>query len=275
MDISISFLSTVEAWKLALILFVLMLLSISCGLYVGRKRESKSNSDTLILGTLFSILGLLLAFSFSLSVSRFEMRRKIIVEEANCIEVALLRIDLYDSTNRQFLRSEFKKYVEARIDYFTSGADIDRALSAQGHAVAIQKNIWRHAASLGRDGKYYLASLENVPALNAMFEIKTTQLYLNLAHLPDVVVYLLFLLSCSCAFYIGYVFSTKERFDWLQKIGYCLLISLVVYVDLDMDRARRGLIRHDEDIQSIVDLRGMFSADGNRVNNTTPLNKVP
>ena len=97
-----------------------------------------------------------------------------------------------------------------------------------------------------------------IPALNNMIDITTTRLYGEIIHLPDTIIYLLFLLSGVCSFYIGYIFAAKEKFDWMLAMLFCLLTSMVVFVIFDLDRPRRGFIKFDQVNNAIVELKQMF-----------------
>lgn len=250
---------SLETWQLMLILLVAMITSVFIGLYARKKINKALHSDSMILSTLFALLGLLLAFTFSLSVNRFDMKRAAIIEEANDIGTAVLRADLYAEPDRQLLRADFKKYVDARAALFTVGTNIENEAALQKLSASLQQQLWNRVSKLSKDPANYIASMQMVPALNSMIDITTTRQYGNLTHLPDLIVYLLFLLSCVCAFYIGYLFAVKEKFDWLQAAGFCLLTSLVIYVIIDMDHPRRGFITLNQISQSVVGLKQMFT----------------
>jgi hypothetical protein len=240
-----------------LILLGLMILSTVIGLYAGRKRARETKMDATILGSLFALLGLMLAFSFSLATNFFGMRREIIIDEANNIGTAILRADLYRNSDRQLFRTDFKNYIEARIDYYAS-KDENTVLKAQELTVQIQQQLWGRASGLSTDTGYFVASMQMIPALNKMIDITTTRFYGDYVHLPDPIIYLLILLACACAFFVGYTIAGKEKFDWVMAIGFYLLTSLIVFVIFDLDRPRRGLIRLDKINQSVVNLRKMI-----------------
>jgi hypothetical protein len=247
-----------DTWQLILILLALMIISIMIGLMVGKKFHKESQVDTTILGSLLTLLGLLLAFTFSMAINYHGMRKDVIVQEANDIGTAILRADLYRDNERNLLRAEFKKYVDARVDYFNAGTDLEKVVAAQKLSVEIQQQLWDHATKFSKDSGYVIASMQMIPALNSMIDITTTRQYGNFVHLPDTITYLLFLLSCVCSFYIGYMFVGKKRFDWVMAMIFCLLTSLVVFVIFDLDRPRRGFIKLDQMNNAIVELKQMF-----------------
>ena len=247
-----------DTWQLILILLALMIISIMLGLMVGKKFHKESQVDTTILGSLLTLLGLLLAFTFSMAINYHGMRKDVIVQEANDIGTAILRADLYRDNERNLLRAEFKKYVDARVDYFNAGTNLEKVVAAQKLSVEIQQQLWDHATKFSKDSGYVIASMQMIPALNSMIDITTTRQYGNFVHLPDTITYLLFLLSCVCSFYIGYMFVGKKRFDWVMAMIFCLLTSLVVFVIFDLDRPRRGFIKLDQMNNAIVELKQMF-----------------
>ena len=72
---------------------------------------------------------------------------------------------------------------------------------------------------------------------------------------PDSIVVMLFLLSLAAAFYAGYAGAARGSIDWLVLVGFSLLICLVIFITLDLDRPGRGLIRLRMAEQAMVDLR--------------------
>ena len=147
----ISFLTQIDTWQLMIILLALMIVSILIGLFTGNKFYKESKVDSTILGALFTLLGLILAFTFSMAINYHGIRKDIIVEEANEIGTAILRADLYRENDRDLFRADFKKYVDARADYFTAGADLEKVTAAQKLTAAIQQQIWTRASLLSKD----------------------------------------------------------------------------------------------------------------------------
>ncbi len=252
-----SFLFRLESWQLMLIILVLMIICTIIGMYVGKRRKKESKLDSTILGSLFGLLGLLLAFSFSLATTFLGIRREIIIDESNNIGTAILRSDLYSESERQLFRADFKQYIEARIDYF-GYKDVKTVIEAQDRSIKIQQQLWNRAIRLSKDSGSYVASMQMVPALNDVIDISSKRYYVDSVHLPEPIIYLLVLMACACAFFVGYTISGKEKFDWLLIPGFCLLTSMVIFLIFDLDRPRRGLIKLDKINQSIIDLRKMI-----------------
>ena len=260
---NISLLVETESWIVALILFIVMISATILGVRVGNAKRKRSLTagipgkvaETNYLTGLFFFL---LAFTFGMSGSRFDARRKVIVEESNIIATAILRSDLYSEEERLNFRKDFHEYVEDRIAYFEVGADIDKILAVQKKSREVSARLWARTMRLSADPKYMHATLLMTTALNNMIDINATRLSGEKAKVPESILWMLFALACINSFFSGYTGTLKGSLDWLVEIGFCVLISLVVLFTLDLDRPRRGFVTLDAVALNIVNLRENF-----------------
>jgi len=249
-----------EAWVIALLLFILMLLSSFLGKQTGNYIRKKNNSEEKLPETsaLIALLFFLLAFTFGMSGDRYDSRRKIVIEEANNIGTAILRSDLYPDSTRNLFRKDFKQYVETRISYYQAGADVNGILKADSLSQVISSKLWKRASQLSRDPANLAATQQMIPALNDMIDVTTSRLAGEKAKVPQSILVMLFSLAMISSFYSGYSEGRKGKMDWLVQIGFCLLVSLVILFTIDMDRPRRGFVNLDVPNQTIIDLRKNF-----------------
>jgi hypothetical protein len=108
-------------------LFIVMLLMLELGWPRGRRRlaeegESASKGLGALEGAVFGLMGLLVAFTFSGSASRFRDRRELILQEANAIGTAWLRLDLLPADARADLQGDFRRYLGLRLEETRAGA---------------------------------------------------------------------------------------------------------------------------------------------------------
>ena len=249
-----------EAWVIALLLFILMLLSSFLGKQTGNYIRKKNNSEEKLPETsaLIALLFFLLAFTFGMSGDRYDSRRKIVIEEANNIGTAILRSDLYPDSTRTLFRKDFKQYVETRISYYQAGADVNGILKADSLSQVISSKLWKRASMLSKDPANLAATQQMIPALNDMIDVTTSRLAGEKAKVPQSILIMLFFLAMISAFYGGYSEGRKGKIDWVVQIGFCLLVSLVILFTLDLDRPRRGFVNLDGPNQTIIDLRKNF-----------------
>jgi len=261
MMLKLSLLQSSSTLVVAITLFILLIAFYILG-YRLRNRTLKNNPEHTvedlgaINGTLLGLLALLLAFTFGMSNSRFDTRRRLVIEEANNIGTAILRTDIYPDSIRQLLRSHLKDYVDARIAFYQAGMDIERTVAEYVRAGEISNKIWSIAAAYAREDNITTRTSELIPALNAMIDITTTRRAAGESTIPDSIMYFLFALCLCSSFLLGY--DRKNKFDWIVVIGFALMLSATVFTIIDLDRPRSGLIDMDSPNQKIIELRQMF-----------------
>ena len=118
-------------------LFLGMLILLETGRRIGIRHlahdsEGARNGLAVVEGAVFSLLGLLIAFTFSGAASRFEGRRHLIVEEANNIGTAWLRIDVLPAPAQPALREMFRQYLDSRLGMYQKLPDVARRESGTG-----------------------------------------------------------------------------------------------------------------------------------------------
>jgi hypothetical protein len=203
----------------------------------------------------FGLLGLLLALTVSGASERLDRRRTQIVDEANNIGTAWLRLDLLPAAAQPKVRDAFRRYTDSRIATYQtmSGSGIDTARQELARTAVIQQEIWTEAVAASRD--LPSATIVLLPAINAMFDIATTRLSARQMHPPHVVYVVLALLSLACGFLVGYEMGASVSRSWPHVVVLSILLSLTLYVILDFEYPRLGLIRIDDFDQFIIQVR--------------------
>ena len=252
-----------NAFLLSLLLFMGMLLLLNLGAFIGQRlRKKLDNPNESINGTVLAavlgLFGFLLAFTFSMAGTRYEARRTNDITEANAIGTAVLRADLYPDSTRLAFRRDFKAYITARIAYFGAGADLDTMSMADHVAEQFGIKLWTRAATAAKNTTSIFPGNLMVPALNEMLDSSNANNYGEKFRVPDPIIILLFALSMVCAFFVGYQYPAKGWFNWTITTGFCFLCSMVIYITLDLDRPRTGLIRTHASHQAIVELVRQF-----------------
>jgi hypothetical protein len=254
------FLNGIDAWLLSGIAFGLMVLSMLIGRRISRTKteEKENNHRVTILSAVYGLLAFLLAFTFSMSGNRFDQRRQAIVAEANAIGTTILRADLYPVDQREAFRKDLQQYLEARIGYYEAKTDLSDVVQRVHEANAYGAKIWERASALSRDTNLYVASMQMIPSINEMLDLSTARRIGEISRVPDSIVTMLFFLSFVSAFFLGYYSTSHGKPDRMLPIVFCALISSVIFITLDLDRPRRGLIQLDTSQQAMIELREMF-----------------
>lgn len=241
-------------------LFLGMLVFLELGRRVGQRRlkndtELVREGLGIVEAAFFGLFSLLLAFSFSGAAGRFDERRAQIVEEANYIGTAYLRLDLLAPEAQPVLRGLFRQYVESRITTYQKLPDIAAALAELERSIALQDRIWSHAvAAVRQEGSHPAAAMLVLPSLNEMIDITTTRTRAARAHPPRIIYWLLFLLGLICAGIAGHGMASARPRAWIHIVGFALIMSLCIFVILDIEFPRAGFFRLDEHDQVLAEL---------------------
>jgi len=244
------------------LLFILMLVFNRMGFVIHRKQiqknpESASEGLGPIEGSLLGLLALLLSFAFGMLASRFDARKQTIVQEANDIGTAVLRADLYPDSIRNVLRADFKDYVDARIAYYNSGADAVANAIALTNSTKYSDKIWATVVQQAQDKENTLRSQQMIPAVNNMIDSVSTVEAARNATVPDSIFWFLFLLIITASLIVGYS-SNSKKINHVIVSGFALMTVLTVFLIMDLDRPRRGVINTEGARQNIIALQGMF-----------------
>ncbi|MCP5458280.1 MAG: DUF4239 domain-containing protein [Gammaproteobacteria bacterium] len=249
----------------ALILAVGLFLGMLACLELGRRlgvRRLRIDPDGVKAGTgavegaIFALLGLLVAFTFSGAASRFDTRRELIVTEANAIGTAYLRIDVLPTAFQEPLREDFRRYVEARLKTYRLVSNVQAAKAELSLATALQKKIWAQAiAATQAEGAPSSAMMLFLPPLNDMFDITTTRTMSLQMHPPYVIFGMLCTLALAGALLAGNGMAGARSRSWLHIVGFALALSLSVFIILDIEYPRLGLVRVDSFDQALVSVR--------------------
>jgi uncharacterized protein YneF (UPF0154 family) len=255
---------TSAALLLTLCLLVGMLVTFEIGRRVGAARLAR-DPDGLAKGAgaaegaVFALLGLLMAFTFSGAASRFDERRMLINTEANAIGTAWLRIDLLPDEAQPPMRDLFRRYADLRSTVYRGADDIEAVKTRLDEATALQDQIWKHAIAAGKlPGASSQATMLLLPALNDMIDITATRAMATATHPPMVIFVLLVVLSLIGAMLAGYATSPNKDRSWFHQITFALVTSLAIYVIIDLEYPRLGLIRVDAADQVLIDLAKSF-----------------
>jgi hypothetical protein len=233
----------------AFVLFPAMLILIEGGRRL-RFRHQDSTGNNAIEGAVFGLFGLLLAFTFSGAMSRYDSHRQLLSAEINDIGTAYLRLDLLPQRLQPEVRHLFRSYTSSRLNLFSAVADEVSPLASR-----LQHEIWEHTlVAVASPGASPDAAKLLIPALNEMFDITVTRQTAFNMHPPTPVFLLLFVFTCASAFLAGYSSQSQVR-NWVYMIVLSLSITFTVYATLEIEYPRQGLIRFTELDRSLITLR--------------------
>jgi hypothetical protein len=244
-------------------LFVGVLLLMEVGRRIGANRLVKEGDLATkgfgaVEGAVFALLGLVLAFSFSGALTRFDARRQAVVEESNDIGTAWLRVDLLPESARLPMKDLFRRYLDSRIETYKKVPDMAAVNEGLKRSADLQRQIWELGVKASHEAGTPQASMLLLPALNAMFDIVTTRTEAIRVHPPAIIFAMLGILTLACALFAGYDMGNHSHFKALHSVIFATVLAVTVYVIIDLEYPRLGLIRMTDSDQVLVDLRRNF-----------------
>lgn len=229
-------------WLVFPILLAMFLVALELGFRIRqrleRRREGQPDhgkgGQEFLFSAVLGLLALLLGFTFSVGMSRYEARQALVVQEANAIGTAWLRANLLEEPVRTALRSHFKTYVEARLEWSRTGqTDIDRMLQ-------LQDDIWLVTGEALREDTSSALSRTVMEAVNRSFELASAREAASEAHIPDRVLALLILYAFISVLMLGYVSGAAGVLRRGAILLLLIQLSLAIALILDIDRPGTG-----------------------------------
>ncbi len=241
-------------------LFAAILACLEVGYRMGRNSFDRIQERTYegtgsIEAALFALLGLLLGFSFASATSRFESRNQLIVQEANAIGTAYLRLDLLPASEQPAIRQLFRDYLDARIGAYENFVHPEAARQEFARASELQQQIWSRAVPASRADPTQESTRLLLPALNEMIDVTTSRAIALEIHLPALIFCLLIGIALLTALLGGYAMSKRQSRSWLHMLLYAAIISVTICVIFDFDNLRFGLIKVDAADKALLQLR--------------------
>ncbi len=235
---------------LLLVLFAAMLALAVAGHRLGMRRLA-GETDQERVGmvsvetAIFGLMGLIFAFTYAGAAQRYEQRRALTIQEANAIGTVYLRIDLVAEGARPALRAKVKRYAQGLLSAYDALPDEKGFEGGLAQVRALQDEIWKDAVAALRDGPA-VASQLLIPALNDMFDLNVTHEALVHVKTPPAILATLVILAFLCSLLAGYGLAGARPWShFLHKAGFALVVTGIIYIVIDYDYPRFGLIRID------------------------------
>ena len=226
------------------LVLVLLLLTFWSAARIGdllrarRKNEDNHEDFLFVIGGTLTLLGLLIGFSFSMAVNRYDQRKNYEAQEANAIGTAYNRADLLPAADASKVRSLLTSYLNQRIFTYNSGTEQQyRQNNAQ--TAPLQSGLWSAVTQP--------AAIQPNPIgariLDGINDVLSSQAYAQAAwrnRIPIAAWILLTAISILCNLLLGYSAHGRSAF-LLFVLPVALSISLFLIADIDSPY--RGVIR--------------------------------
>jgi hypothetical protein len=223
--------------------FVVLLLAAFIG-DILRSRVHTLNDDerddfNVVLNATLTLLGLLIGFSFSMAISRYDQRKNYEEAEANAIGTEYSRADLLPPGDAAKVRQLLKKYVDERVTFYTT-RDQGRLAKINADTAELQNEMW---AAIRPAAEANPTSPVVALAVSGMNDVLNSQGYTQAAwwnRIPVAAWGMMAAIAISCNVLLGY--GAHGR-DWRTLLIVPVVVSIAFFLLADIDSPRGGAIR--------------------------------
>jgi hypothetical protein len=224
--------------------FVLLFLASRLGIFARRRRgpvDPDEREDLgVVIATTLSLLGLIIGFTFSMAIGRYDQRKNLEEEEANAIGTEYLRAELLPAPDAAKLKALLVEYLDVRIAFYRASGrqEIDQLSARVGQ---LQTSLWESARTPAAAQPSPLSAL----VLSGANDVINAQGYAYAARrnrIPVAAWTLLFAVALGANLLVGYgVRRTKSGAALLMILP--LLIAVSFFLIADIDSPRGGIVR--------------------------------
>jgi hypothetical protein len=247
------------------------LVLLNYGRYLGLRYLQHQTANmaglTTVEGAVFALIGLLLAFTISGALQRFDERRQLVIQEANAASTAYDRLALFEGDVGRNLQTNLKDYVEARIDLYRMPHDFSLwrrselfSPEQQDKIVDLKNKVWDAMVAACPQASFRPACAQAVPALASLFEAARLRLGASEKHPPQIVYVMLFGLGLGGSLLAGFGMAAATARSWIHMLIFAATLTVTLYVVTDMEYPRLGLIRVENFDHFLVDARRQMQA---------------
>ncbi|HLW89547.1 MAG TPA: hypothetical protein VKR57_13715 [Terriglobales bacterium] len=201
-----------------------------------RKEDQRGDFRALNAATL-TVLGVLIGFTFSMALGRYELRKSYEEEEANAISTEYLRADLLPAADGARVRDLLRDYLDQRVLFYTT-RNVQQLRRIDANTTQLQNDLWSRVQVPAATQPTPMVAL----AVAGMHDVLNSQgntraAWLN--RIPFAAWVLLAVIAVCCNLLLGY---SASRMSMLLMV-LPLVASVSFFLIADIDSPRAGLIR--------------------------------
>jgi hypothetical protein len=210
-------------------------------------REGVREDFGLVLAASLTLLGLIIGFTFSMAISRYDQRKNYEEAEANAIGTEYLRADLLPAADRAKVRALLKDYAGQRVLFYAT-RDERQLGEVNASTARLQAELWSAVLAPAAARPTPVVAL----AVSGMNDVLNSQGYTQAAwwnRIPHAAWILMAAIAVCCNLLVGYRVRDAKALPILPFI-----VSISFFLIADIDSPRAGLIAvYPQNLASLVE----------------------
>ncbi|WP_448487859.1 bestrophin-like domain [Polynucleobacter sp.] len=220
-----------------------------------RTKDTETSTDLGIIQTAtLTLLGLIIGFTFSMAIARYDLRQTYEEAEANAIGTEFLRADLLPSKTAETIKGLLNEYLDQRI-LFYSKQDHETARQITQRTIALENAMWNELLPAARTQSTPTTAL----VISGMNDVINSQGYTQAAwwnRIPTAAWWLMGAIAIGANMLVGFGARNFKRNVGLFMI-FPMMIAISFFLIADIDSPRGGVIRIDP--RNLIDLKHNIS----------------
>lgn len=226
---------------------VTLLLAGEIGWRIGDRGVQKNEALRTLIGGVaaatIGFLGLLLGFTLSVAMTRYDARRAVIVDEANAIGTLWLRAGMLHQPLDAELRGVLREYTQARLDLGRMDADLEKLREARVRSARLQQAMWSLVErAAGSEPSPAVVSVL-VSAANEVIDLDELRMSSLENYVPALIMLVLIGVAAVALAFLGWSFAAAQQRSVVSMVMLSVLVTVVLGVIHDINRPQRGLFR--------------------------------
>jgi hypothetical protein len=256
-----TFVDALPLWGLFACIALLVLLSIEGGRWLGNRRRVRSEQEHdgsvgAMVGATLGLLAFMLAFTFGMASGRYDIRKSLVLDEANALGTTYLRSAMLPD-RRDEIRGLLREYVQARLDAVQTGKVVENIQRSE----ELQQQLWVHATTVAQQHPDSIVVGLFVQSLNEVIDLHAKRVTAGLRNrIPATIWVGLFLLAVLSLGAMGYHAGLATSSRSPAVVAVALAFAAVIGLVADLDRPGEGLLTVSQ--QALIDVRESMNAPG-------------
>jgi hypothetical protein len=215
------------------------------GLRYLQKDAGTMTGLTTVEGAVFALMGLLLAFTISGALQRFDERRQLVIQEANAASTAHDRLALFEGEVARDLQNKLRDYFQARIDLYRMPHDYSLLKrteyfsdNQEDKILRAKNELWNAAVGACPQSSFRPACGQALPVLANLFEVARLRLGAAEKHPPQIIYVILFGLGLGGSLLAGFGMAAAKSRSWIHMLIFATTLTVALYTLTDMEYPR-------------------------------------